>query len=256
MPRMIRRPDQSSLRGWLYAHRGIHNNQGDAPENSLKAFKQAVDMGYGIELDIQLSKDGIPVVFHDWTLTRMTGKKQRVSDLTLAELQQVCLRKSEQTIPTLEEVLLLVGGKVPLIVEFKVERYDLSLCEKAAPILDAYKGAYCIESFNPLVLLWYKKHRNRVVRGQLSDNFQKEMQAGNPLVLFLLSKLLFNGITKPDFIAYHHKYSDTLSLRICRKLYRLPMAAWTIKNQYDYDKNRMRYHYIIFDSFIPLDKEK
>lgn len=256
MPRMLHRPDQSRLRNWLYAHRGFHDNNGDAPENSLKAFELAVDNGYGIELDIQLSKDGIPVVFHDSTLTRMTGIKKKVSDLTLEELKQIPLRKSEERIPTLQEALDLVEGMVPLIVEFKEERFNLSLCDKAAPILDAYCGDYCMESFNPLIVRWYKKNRSGVIRGQLSDEFAKEDQPGNPVVLFLLSRLVFNFLTKPDFISYHHKYANSISLRLCKKLYKLPIAAWTVKNQYDYDKNRRFFDYIIFDSFTPFHREK
>lgn len=256
MPRMFHRPDQSRFQNWLYAHRGFHDNNGDAPENSLKAFELAVDKGYGIELDIQLSKDGIPVVFHDSTLTRMTGIKKKVSDLTLDELKQIPLRRSDERIPTLQEVLALVEGMVPLIIEFKVDLFGPSLCEKAAPILDAYDGDYCIESFNPLVVRWYKKHRNGVVRGQLSDDFYKEEQPGNQFVLFLLSRLLFNFLGRPDFIAYHHKYANSLSLNICKRLYKLPIAAWTVKNQYDYDKNRRFFDYIIFDSFTPFHREK
>ncbi|MDO5520427.1 MAG: glycerophosphodiester phosphodiesterase family protein [bacterium] len=256
MPRITDRPDRTGFDGWLYAHRGFHDNEGDAPENSLQAFSNAIDYGYGIELDIQLSKDGVPVVFHDYTLNRVTGVDRKVSDLTLSELKQLRLCKSDQQIPTLEEVLQLVEGMVPLIIEFKVERLDLALCDKAIPLLDQYNGIYCMESFNPLVVRWFKKNRTAIMRGQLSDQFIKEKEKGNKIVLYGLAKLLFNFLGRPDFIAYNHKYASTFSLRVIKHLFKLPIAAWTVKNQYDHDNNRHHFDYIIFDSFTPFRRER
>ena len=150
MPRMIHKPDTAPFKEWLYAHRGLHDNATEAPENSMAAFRKAADAGFGIELDIQLTKDKIPVVFHDFTLKRVCGGEGKISDYTYEELQQFHLCDSVEKIPKFEDVLKMVDGKVPLIVEFKIERTDLSLCPLADKMLRAYKGMYCMESFNPL----------------------------------------------------------------------------------------------------------
>ena len=126
MPRMSHKPDTAPFKEWLYAHRGLHDNATEAPENSMAAFRKAADAGFGIELDIQLTKDKIPVVFHDFTLKRVCGGEGKISDYTYEELQQFHLCNSVEKIPKFEDVLKMVDGKVPLIVEFKIERTDQS----------------------------------------------------------------------------------------------------------------------------------
>lgn len=250
MPHMIGKPDMSPFKSWLYAHRGLHDNETDAPENSLKAFRNAVDAGFGIELDIQLTKDKIPVVFHDFGLKRICGKEGKVCDYTYEELQKFPLLKSKERIPKFEDVLKLVDGKVPLIVEFKIEWMDLSLCRKADELLKKYKGMYCMESFNPLGVMWYRKHRSDVVRGQLSEVFYKE-ERRKWNVHLLLQYLLVNFLSKPDFVAYNHKNHKVLSRRLCRKLYHNTAVAWTIKNEQELAEAKKHFDMFIFDSFIP-----
>lgn len=252
MPGMTRKPDTEVLKHWLYAHRGLHDNASDAPENSLKAFQRAVDAGFGMELDIQLTKDRIPVVFHDFTLKRICGVEGRVPDYTYEELQQFTLCKSTERIPKFEDVLKLVDGKVPLIVEFKIEFKDLSLCPIAAEMLQNYKGLYCMESFNPLCLYWYRRHHGEVVRGQLSDGFLREGEYTG-ILHFVLQNLLTNFLTKPDFIAYNHKYADVFSRRLCRGLYHNLAVAWTIKNEEQLREARQNFDVFIFDSFFPKE---
>lgn len=250
MPRVWRKPDRKPFAGWLYAHRGLHDNETDAPENSRKAFQKAVDAGFGIELDIQLTRDKVPVVFHDYTLKRICGADGKVSDYTYEELKQFHLAKSAETIPTLKEILALVGGRVPLIVEFKVEWADLSLCMVAAPILDQYTGVYCMESFNPLAVLWYRRKRKKVVRGQLSQDFSCEKEYKGPLY-FALQHLLLNFLTKPDFVAFHHEHHSRLSRRLCRSLYGNTAVAWTIRSENELAEAKKHFDLFIFDSFIP-----
>ncbi len=251
MPHMRNRPSLKPFQGWYYAHRGLHNNKTDAPENTLAAFRKAVEAGYGIELDIQLTKDKVPVVIHDYTLKRVCKQDIRVDSLTLKELHRYTVYKSKEKIPTLAEVLELVAGRVPLIVEFKVEAVDLSLCEIAPPLLDRYKGVWCMESFNPLCVRWYKKNRPKVMRGQLSDHFAKSGEKGNRLLFWFLKSLIFNFLTKPDFIAYNHHYPNTWSLVIDKALYRIPTFAWTIRSQEELEAARKRFDFMIFDRFIP-----
>lgn len=250
MPRMVHKADPTPFQKALYAHRGLHNNLTDAPENSMKAFQKAVKNGYGIEMDIQLSKDNIPVVFHDFTLERVCGVKGKVSDYTYEQLQQFLLCHSRERIPRLTDVLKLVDGKVPLIIEFKIERFDLALCKAADKILREYKGLYCMESFNPLGVFWYRRNHKEIMRGQLSDAFHREGIYKGPLY-FVLENLLFNFLTQPDFIAFNHKYPRMLSRRIVHRLYGNTAAAWTIKNQQELEKAKRYFDIFIFDSFIP-----
>lgn len=252
MPRMFRRPDRTPFMGVLYAHRGLHDNASDAPENSMAAFKKAVDAGFGIELDVQLSKDKVPVVFHDFTLKRICGVEGKVVDYTYEELQQFSLCESQEKIPKFEEFLKLVDGKVPLIVEYKIPGTHTEVCTIADKLLQECKGVYCIESFNPLGVLWYKQNRKEVMRGQLSENFLKSGEKEYPKMLyFALHHLLFNFLTKPDFIAYnHHTYKD-LSRRLCRYLYGGLAVAWTIKSKEELEARKEDFDLFIFDSFVP-----
>ncbi len=249
MPRMINQPDMTPFQGWLYAHRGLHDNKTDAPENSLAAFGKAVEAGYGIELDIQLTLDGQVVVFHDDTLKRICGMEGKVCDYTYEQLQEFRLCDSEERIPLFTQVLKLVEGKVPLIVEFKGNNStNVDLCPVADDILREYKGTYCMESFNPLMVAWYRKNRPQVVRGQLSERF---FSNGKKTVLFfVLQNLLLNFHAKPDFIAY--KWSDykTWARRLCRGLYGITAVAWTIQSQEAYEASKKHFDLFIFDSFI------
>ncbi|MCM1192631.1 MAG: glycerophosphodiester phosphodiesterase [Butyrivibrio sp.] len=251
MPRMFGKPDMTPLKGWLYAHRGLHDNETDAPENSMRAFAKAVEAGFGIELDIQMTKDKVPVVFHDYTLKRICGAEGKVCEFTYEELQQFRLCDSDQTIPKFEDVLKLVDGKVPLIVELKIEATDTSVCSAGDRLLSEYRGVYCIESFNPLGVFWYRRNRKTVARGQLSEGFLKEREYTGVLY-FLLQNLLFNFLTKPDFVAYNKKHPRVLSRRICRGLYHNTAAAWTIKSREELEAAKKDFDIFIFDSFLPV----
>ena len=157
MPRMIRRPDTSLFKKVYFAHRGLHDNAGDAPENSMAAFKKAVEAGLGMELDVQVTKDGVPVIFHDFKLERICGAEGKIVNHTYDELQAYTLCQSQERIPKLSELLEMVDGRVPLIVEIKAETADVSCCVIIDKLLHAYRGAYCIESFNPMVLWWFRR---------------------------------------------------------------------------------------------------
>lgn len=257
-PRMLNRPDMAEFKKVMYAHRGLFDNGSEAPENSMPAFKKAVEAGFGIELDIQLSKDGIPVVFHDFTLKRVCGAEGRVSDYTFEELQRFRLCGSSERIPKFEDVLKLVDGRVPLIIEFKIEFLDTAICPIADRILSEYRGLYCMESFNPLGLYWYRLNRREVARGQLADNFLKTDAYKNSvgkdrIMYFLLQNLLGNCLGRPDFIAYNHMYPGKLSREILDKVFKIPMAAWTIKSEEALFRARKNFDIFIFDSFVPKE---
>lgn len=249
-PRMIGRPDRTPFLDRNYAHRGLFNNASEAPENSLAAIAKAVKAGYGIEWDVQLSKDDIPVIFHDATLERMCGVKGNVWDYTLEELKGFHLADSNEKIPTLEEALALVDGKVPLIIEYKLDRVQTRVCELANEQLKNYKGVYCIESFHPLALLWYRKNRPDIMRGQLSEEFWKEDEKYRHIQYYALAYLISNVATRPDFVAYNHRHYRNISRRLHAFLGGLAVC-YTVKNQPDFQEANKHFKVIIFDSFIP-----
>ncbi|MCR5716580.1 MAG: glycerophosphodiester phosphodiesterase [Lachnospiraceae bacterium] len=255
-PRIIHRPDRKMFtQTRFYAHRGLHDNHSDAPENSLPAFQKAVDAGYGIELDVQLTKDRVPVVFHDDSLRRVCGVDATVDSLTYAQLLELHLFDTNEQIPTFAQVLSLVNGRVPLIVEYKMEmRHDTSVCELAGNMLDAYHGEYCIESFNPKALIYYRKHHPAVLRGQLSQVFAQHGMKKNGLmriVFWAMAHLLLNIATAPDFIAYDCRDRLEISHLLCRKLYRTVGAAWTVKSRGELNEISNAFDVFIFEGFQP-----
>ena len=246
-PRSFGRVNRIPFYGFHYAHRGLFDNDSEAPENSLLAFQKAVDCGYGMELDIQLSKDNELVIFHDATLERMCGVKGNVWDYTLEELQQMKLANSNQRIPSFQEFLQIVDGKVPFILEFKLDRPQTLVCELANEMLKNYKGVYCIESFHPLALIWYRKHRPDVMRGQLSEEFFREEKNKGKYLLTAASYLLFNIVGRPDFIAYNHLHANNISRRLCKAMGALSVT-YTIKNLEEFEHNRNNFDLFIFDN--------
>ena len=250
MPRIFHRPDTTLFQKKFFAHRGLHDNVTDAPENSMAAFHKAVEAGFGMELDVQVTKDGVPVIFHDFTLNRICGAEGKPAECTYEELQAYTLCNSGERIPRLSDMLALVDGRVPLIVEIKAETADVSCCVFIDEMLRAYKGAYCIESFNPMVLWWFRRNHKEAVRGQLSSNFRKEGVYWN-VFYFAMTHLLFNFLTKPDFIAYNHEFREEPGRRICRRLYRLPAAAWTIRSEQELAVVGEAFDVFIFERFLP-----
>ena len=232
-----------------YAHRGLWGE--GAPENSLAAFRLAAERGYAIELDVQLSADGTVMVFHDYTLARMCNKDGKVCDLTCEELTACTLGSTAERIPTFAEVLELVGGRVPLLVELKGESGNTALCPAVAALLDNYDGAYCVESFNPLLLAWFKKNRKGVVRGLLSTDLIKEKKSGSKILNFALSALLVTFLCRPAFHAWDQKYPRRLALRVGLSLFGAASFVYTVKNQADFDRHIKAGNSPIFDEFIP-----
>ena len=247
MPRVYGRPDYKPFRGYMYAHRGLHNMT-PYPENSFAAIKRAADLGYGIEFDVHLTKDDIPVVFHDDSLWRICGVKGYLRDYTFDELQQFRLLGTDEKIPKFKDVLDMVDGRVPLIIEYKVEKNASRLCSICDEILSGYKGVYCIESFHPLAVRWYRKHRPNIVRGQLSEDFTREKHS---IPYFLLSHLIGNCYAAPDFVAYNCKHKNELSRNICRRLYRSLSVAWTVQSQEELQKVSKSFDLFIFEDFVP-----
>ena len=214
-----------------FAHRGLHGN--GVPENSLWAFRRALDRGYGSELDVHLLKDGELAVIHDHSLKRTTSKDVNIEDLTLKELSDYRLEGTQEKVPTLKEVLELYNGKYPLIIELKSTKDNVDkLCLNTARLLKGYKGKYCIESFDPRCVKWFRKHSPQIIRGQLSQNYFKAKKSEfSFLIKITMTFLLTNFLTKPDFVAYKFEDRNCLSFKICTKLHKLQGVGWTIRGE-------------------------
>lgn len=196
------RKQKEPFRNRNFAHRGLHSRDRSVPENSLKAFELAAEAGYGIELDVQLSKDGQVVVFHDDTLNRVCGVDARVDELDYAELKELRLLDTSERIPLFSEVLAAIRGRGPLIVELKNGRSNSELCEKTCEMLRKYNGEVCIESFNPMIVAWFRFHAKEYLRGVLAAPESEYEGQTSGFTAFLLSRGLLNFICRPQFIAY------------------------------------------------------
>ena len=239
------------LQGWYYAHRGLHGS--GVPENSMAAFRAALDHGYGIELDIHLLKDGNLAVIHDSLLNRTTGASGHIEDLTTEQLKDYRLEGTEETIPEFQSVLDLYAGRAPLIVELKPENGNHgALCEAACKMLEAYPGVYCLESFDPRCVAWLKKNRPELVRGQLTENFMKSHNDLPDYIKFCLTHNLLNVMGRPDFVAY--KFADrrdSFTTALCRKLWKAQGVTWTIQTREDFDTALAEGWLPIFEGFEP-----
>jgi len=212
-----------------FAHRGLHN--GERAENSMSAFRAAKEARFGIELDVRLSKDGELVVFHDPTLKRVCGVEGRVIDFTAEELSKLSLSGTSDGIPTFREVLELIDGAVPLLVEIKMDMGEDSPVEKLVELLDGYHGEYIVESFNPLALRTLRKLRPKIPRGILSSNFTKQDEYKGKFLYFLLENLYLNFLMRPDFIAYDKAGHSNYNLRLIRRTFSTPLFAWTVRSE-------------------------
>ena len=238
------------LRGWAYAHRGLHG--AGVPENSMLAFRKALDGGYGIEFDVHLMKDGTLAVIHDSSLKRTAGVDVLIEDLTLEDLDQYRLEGTDEKIPLFSELLELYNGKAPLIIELKAHGNHAELTDAVCKAMESYKGVYCMESFDPRVVQWLRKNRPEIIRGQLAENFLKAKD--NPLnvvLKFIMTNHLMNFLSMPDFVAYKFDDRKTLGTKICRKLWKLQGVTWTIRSQADFDTAVAEGWIPIFENFTP-----
>lgn len=240
----------AQLRGWNYAHRGLHD--GALPENSMAAFRAALEHGYGIELDLHLLADGELAVIHDSALKRVTGADGVVEDLTADRLGDYRLCGTGETIPTFRQVLALYAGKAPLIIELKPYKGNhAALAAKTVEQLRDYAGLYCIESFDPRVIYWLRKNHPHIVRGQLTEN-HFQTAAKLPWVLkFVLTHQIGNFLTMPDFVAYKFADRKTPSNFLVRKLWGIQGVSWTLVDMEEYRTAVDEGWIPIFENFKP-----
>ncbi len=236
--------DLKFLKENLIAHRGVHI---DAPENTIEAFKKAIKRKFIIEFDVHLLKDNTIVVFHDNNLKRMIGENKKLRDCTYEDIKDLKLLDTENNIPTLKEVLKIIDGKVPIIVELKSDRRVGLLEKELVKQLDKYKGKFCIKSFNPLSIIWFKKHRPNYIRGLLVSNKKKSISN------FLCRSRLSLFLSKPDFISCNYKLHN--NKKILKYMKKNPVIAWTIKNEEELINNKNSFYNLIVD-FYEEDTEE
>ena len=227
-----RRRRMARWRGVAFAHRGLHDPRRGVVENTLQAFGAACESGYGMELDIQFSSDFEVVVFHDDTLARLAGDARRVDECTLAELKAFQLNGvPDAHIPTLREVLDLVNGATPLLIELKSGKNNARLCRALVDMLGDYRGEYVVESFNPLIVGWFRRNAPQIVRGQLVCPMKGYAPRANRISAFFMAGLLLNCIGRPDFVAYNANAARFFSPHFQRFVFHTPMAAWTVRDE-------------------------
>ena len=233
------------------AHRGLHDQKAGIPENSLAAFERAAQAGVGVEMDVRLTADGELVVFHDETLWRLFGSEKKVPHTLLEEIKALRLPGSGETIPTLDEALFAIRGRVPIVLEIKSRPFGKSdIAQKVMRRMEDYKGVFCVESFDPLILRVFRRRAPRIIRGQLVG--APGGKAGRHIRFFTGAGLLFDFLSRPDFVAYDVRGEKSFILRVMRIVFRPMAVAWTVRSQQDFERNETRCDFQIFESFLPL----
>ena len=255
LPRRPGKAGAAPFRGLMAAHRGLYEKDQSVPENSLEAFKRAAAYGCGVELDVQLSKDGAVVVFHDDTVDRMTTEKGRVDSFTLAELQAMPLKGTAHRMPLFTDVMAVLDGVSPTIVELKSTPNYKELCEKTLAILRTCKGPYCVESFDPRIVRWFYLHAPDIVRGQLTEAYSYWRKAGLPLWrCLMMHTLCINFLTHPQFIAFGRGHRP-LCMLLGRRLGTMTVF-WTERPDSDHELLAKRYDCRIFEHYRPETRYK
>lgn len=232
-----------------YAHRGLYNHGTDIPENSMMAFRKAKHLGFGCELDIQCTKDGKVVVFHDDNLLRMTGFDGVLETLNYSEIKDLKLNQTEEKIPLLKDVLDLELKE--LIIEIKTTKARSKIILAVLKELKSYRGKFSLCSFDPLILLELKQHAPMIIRGLIMEYTESSKKM--PLLQkWLLNYALLNGFIRPDYISMNYK-----DINIIYRLFRClggRTLVWTIKDIKIESELKGNVDGIIFENYLPNAK--
>jgi glycerophosphoryl diester phosphodiesterase len=239
------------LKSWRYAHRGYHDKP-QIPENSLPAFRRAIERGWGAELDVHLLSDGTLAVFHDSGLKRCTGQEGILEDLTFDQMKTLRLEGTEEQIPTFDEVLALFEGRAPLIIELKTYKGNhRALVEAVCRRLDRYCSLFCIESFDPRAVADVRDLRPAICRGQLASDFLKDPEDLPLYQRVILTNLLLDVKARPDFIAYKFEDRNVRANRRAVDKLGLQEVCWTIRSKEDLQTVESAGAIPIFETFDP-----
>ncbi len=241
---------EMSVPNWMYkkpiAHRGYFNET--APENSIKAFQNAINRDFAIEMDVQLLKDGTLIVFHDNHLKRMTGLDKFLDEVNYEDIKHLKLLSTDEKIPTFKEFLEYIDGQIPLVIEFKNESKGNLLEEKAYQLLQSYKGDFTVQSFNPLSVYWFKKHAPHIVRGQLSYDYKNKKISR--IGKWFLRNVYSKRVTKPHYVMYDIKSLESQVIKRL-KTHNIPLFSYTAKNMEDYKYAKSLSIPACFEGFDP-----
>ena len=241
-----RRGQRSPFEKKYFAHRGLYDTAAGIPENSLAAFRAAAEWGYGVELDVRITRDGVAVISHDGNLLRMTGADLTVEEADWADIASLRLGGTEEGVPRFSEVMdILCRASVPVIVEVKQPPKGRreALCREVLSVLDAHDGAFCVESFDPMIVRWFRRHAPDILRGQLTS--QRRDLAASPVIGFLASRVMFNFLSRPQFIA-HRVGKKAAAVRIAEALGAM-RVCWTAHDRREEERNDA----VIFEHFHP-----
>jgi glycerophosphoryl diester phosphodiesterase len=248
-----------SAPSWLtakpIAHRGLHDKASGIIENTITAADAAIAGGFAIECDVQDTADGEAVVFHDYTLERLTAEKGRVRDRKAAELGKVAITGSRSdTIPTLQALLQRIGGRVPLVVEIK-SRFDgdMRLTKRTCEILAAYSGPAVVKSFDPAVVAHVRQIAPSLIRGIVAESHHTDKMY-DPLTAeqkFALANFLHFDETRPQFISWRCKDLPSAVPYLCQKAGGLPVMTWTVRTPEDRARAAEHADQMVFEGFRP-----
>ncbi len=229
-----------------FAHRGLYEKDQSVPENSLAAFRRAAEAGYGVELDVHLTADGKLAVFHDDDLKRMCAADGPVEARTYDELSALRLYGTDESVPLLADVLAVMEGRGPIILELKRGHDNETLCRLAREALVSFTGDVCIESFDPFIVRWWRMNAPEVLRGQLAATYTEMKKSTSRVNAFLLSRVLLNSLARPQFIAYGLCARKPLTVRLCERMGAM-RVAWTSHDTAAEAKNDA----VIFEHYRP-----
>ena len=244
---------------WLVAspiaHRGLHDRANGVIENTLSAADAAIARGFAIECDVQLTADGEAVVFHDFTLERLTAQTGDVDKSKAADLAKIAIRDSRSDfIPTLQDLLDRIAGRVPLVVEVK-SRFDgnMTLTKRTCDILSRYSGPAVVKSFDPAVIATARKVAPTIVRGIVAESHyaHKTNDFMTPAQKYALANLLHFEDTQPQFLSWHVADLPAGPPFLCRLLGRIPVMTWTVRTPEDRKRAQEHADQMVFEGFVP-----
>ena len=237
--------DMEWIRTGYFAHRGLHNGK-DIPENTLLAFHTAIEHGYDLECDIQLTKDKKIVVFHDEYMKRLCNVDKRVQNEDYEDIKGYSILGTNETMPLLTDLLESIPKTTKLLIELKPHKNKKEVVSAFLELMENYSNTYAIHSFDPGIVYQFKKQNPTIIRGQIAEKFK-----GKKGILYRLAGLMiFNPITKPDWINYGikdlpNKHCDRLKAK------GLTILSYTARNEEEFKMVKKHYHNAVFEHFLP-----